>query len=138
MALIQCPHCLNQISDKANKCPYCGGIMINPNSKIRYRNYIKSPISESHHPKSWMLESVLLGLASFLLFTIWCIPFAIASFVYANKVEKLWVLGDIDGAMYASEKAGKYFKIGLWLGIGLWILALFFIMILIVISTIDY
>ena len=133
MALIQCPYCSNQISDKAQRCPYCNNLIINPNSKIKYRDYIKSPISESLHPKSWMLESILLGLSSFLLFTIWCLPFAITSFIYANRVERLWESGDIEGAIHASEKAKKYFTIGAWIGIGLCLVLFLFIMILLII-----
>lgn len=124
MPLISCPKCNSVISNKADYCPHCGNNMHLHSYRIETRPYVKSPIPESHHPKSWLTESLLLGFAALILFTIWCLPFAIASFINANRVESLWRLGDIDGAERASEQARKYFMIGLWLGIITWVLAL--------------
>lgn len=130
MALIQCQDCHQTISDKAVVCPHCGNIIVRP-YKVRYRDYVKSPISEALRPKSYMVHSVMLVIASFLLFTIWCLPFAIASFIYANKVDNLWETGDVDGAIYASRSAYRWFSIGLWIGVISWlvviILILFFV-----------
>lgn len=136
MALIKCPKCYSVISDKAVNCPHCGNDMINDAYRIKARPYIKSPISETQRPKSWFVESLLLGLASLILFTIWCLPFAIASFYYALKVDNNWSIGDIDGAMIASEKAHKYYRIGLWVGIGLWLLIIGILLLLFLIGTI--
>ena len=134
--LIKCFKCQSRISDRAVSCPYCG-VEISYNYRTQYRAYIKSPISEKFHPKSWLLESLLLVLASVLLFTIWCLPFAVASCIYANRVEGLWKSGDIDGAILASEKAGKYYKIGLWIGIGTWVIIILIFCLLIILILIN-
>lgn len=131
MALIQCPVCHYNISDKAVKCPHCGNVSHSP-YQVKYKDYVKSPISETRHPHSYLTESLLLGLASLILFTIWSLPFAIASFIYANQVDSLWTQGDIDGSIHASFKARKYYKIGLWLGIITWLVAIFVILLLVV------
>lgn len=120
------------MSDKASICPHCGNAIVKPQYRVRYRDYVKSPVPETLRPKSYMVHSILLGLASFILFTIWCLPFAIASFIYANKVDNLWNRGDIDGAVYASQSARKWYSIGLWLGIISWLLILFIVFCIII------
>lgn len=120
------------MSDKASICPHCGNAIVKPQYRVRYRDYIKSPVPETLRPKSYMVHSILLGLASFILFTIWGLPFAIASFIYANKVDNLWNKGDIDGAVYASQSARKWYSIGLWLGIISWLLILFIVFCIII------
>ena len=132
MSLIQCPICHDTVSDKASICPHSGNAIVKPQYRVRYRDYVKSPIPETLRPKSYMVHSILLGLASFILFTIWCLPFAIASFIYANKVDNLWNRGDIDGAVYASQSARKWYSIGLWLGIISWLLILFIVFCIII------
>lgn len=128
MALTTCPHCDANISDKATVCPYCRNPLF---YKVCYRDYVKSPIPEYHHPKSWLTESLLLGLASFIMITIWCLPFAITSFIYALRVDDLWRTGDIDGAIRASNNARHYYKIGLWLGIVSWLICILIIVLII-------
>lgn len=82
----------------------------------------KRCLPENQKPKSWLTESILLTLASFILSTIWCLPFAVVALVYASKVDSLWTKGDFDGARDAALKARRNYKIGLWLGVGLWLL----------------
>lgn len=132
MALIQCPICHDTVSDRATICPHCGNAIVKPQYRVRYRDYVKSPVPEALRPKSYMVHSILLGLASFILFTIWCLPFAVASFIYANKVDNLWNRGDIDGAVYASQSARKWYLIGLWLGIVSWLIILFIVFCIII------
>lgn len=38
MALIQCTECGKEVSDKAGKCPHCGGPIENPNLKWYQKN----------------------------------------------------------------------------------------------------
>lgn len=134
MPLIKCPKCNSVISDKAIYCPHCNNDMKNDNYRIEVRPYIKSPIPEKERPKSWVLEALLLGLASLILFTIWCLPFSIASLYHALKVDNCWSTGDIDGAVMASNNAHKYFKYGIYVGIGLWLLIIGFVLLLILIG----
>ena len=112
MSLVRCPVCRSTISDKAIICPHCGYTW--------KRNAI-------HRPKSYLTESLLLVLASLLLFTIWCLPFAIVAFIYAMRVDNLWNKGEYENALYASQKANRMFKIGLWVGLFTWIIALFLV-----------
>lgn len=136
MALIQCNICRQIVSDKAASCPHCGNAIVKPQYRVRYRDYIKSPIPDVLRPQSYMIYSILLGLASLILFTVWCLPFAIVSFIYANKVDDLWEKGDIDGAIFASHTAHKWYSIGLWVGVSSWLL-FFFVMFFIFIGLID-
>lgn len=136
MALMQCPVCCATVSDKATNCPHCGNAIVKPQYRVRYRDYIKSPIPDALRPKSYLIHSILLGLASLVLFTVWCLPFAVVSFIYANRVDDLWGEGDIDGAIYASHTAHKWYSIGLWVGISSWLL-FFFVMFFVFIGLID-
>lgn len=61
-------------------------------------------------PKSWLLESILVTLFC-------CLPFGIAGIVNASRVESRYYAGDIEGAMRASQEAGKWTKVAFWLGI---------------------
>ena len=115
MSLTICKECGASISDTAQFCPQCGAALYPYRTIVR--DYVKSPVSESRHPDTYMAHAIFLGIASFLLFSIWCLPFAIACFVYANKVDSLWERGDIDGAYLASAKARHLYHIGLWVGI---------------------
>ena len=45
MALIKCPECGKEISDKANKCPNCGCPTKNKKKKIIKYNKIIMPIA---------------------------------------------------------------------------------------------
>lgn len=112
MSLVICPVCHSTISDKALICPHCG---------YTWKGNV------IQRPKSYLTESLLLALASLLLFTIWCLPFAIAGFIYALRVDNLWNKGEYENAAYASRKANRMFKIGLWIGLFTWIIALFLI-----------
>lgn len=179
MALFQCPHCNNAISDKAENCPHCGHSLSVQTSRMYYLltkenlqlgpmnyqelihhticretliwydglsnwtpaiqivelhdivkqippvyhesiniPYIKRCISESEKPNSHITKALLLILASFIFFTIWCLPFGITSLIYASKVDSLWAKGDFDGAIDAANKAYKSFRWGIWVGIG--------------------
>ena len=61
-------------------------------------------------PKTWLVESILVTLFC-------CLPFGIAGIVNASKVEARFNSGDADGAIRASEEAGRWTKIGFWIGI---------------------
>ena len=75
-------------------------------------------ISPPQQPKNWLAESILVTLFC-------CLPFGIAGIVNAAQVSSKFASGDYDGALRASQEAGKWTKIGFWVGIG--ILALYFL-----------
>lgn len=61
-------------------------------------------------PKSWLVESILVTIFC-------CLPFGIVGIVNASRVESRYYAGDIEGAMRASQEAGKWTKIAFWLGL---------------------
>lgn len=61
-------------------------------------------------PKTWLLESILVTIFC-------CLPFGIAGIVFASRVESRYYSGDVNGAMQASQEAGKWTKIGFWIGL---------------------
>ncbi len=70
-------------------------------------------------PKNWLAESILVTLFC-------CLPFGIAGIVNAAQVSSKFAAGDYDGALRASQEAGKWTKISFWIGIG--VIALSFLL----------
>lgn len=68
-------------------------------------------IPPTQPPKNWLAESILVTLLC-------CLPFGIAGIVNAAQVSSKFAAGDYDGAIRASQEAGKWTKIGFWVGIG--------------------
>lgn len=66
-------------------------------------------------PKSWLVESILVTLFC-------CLPFGIVGIINAASVNSKYDAGDYAGALSASQQAGKWTKIGLFVGIGFWLL----------------
>lgn len=67
-------------------------------------------------PKTWLVESILVGL--FL-----CLPFGIAGFVYSLQISSHYNSGNYEAAEEASQNAGKWTKIGFWIGIAVFALS---------------
>jgi hypothetical protein len=61
-------------------------------------------------PKNWLTESILVTIFC-------CLPFGIAGIVNAANVNSRWNSGDHDGAIRASQQAGKWTKIGFYIGL---------------------
>ncbi|MBO3270055.1 MULTISPECIES: CD225/dispanin family protein [Hymenobacter] len=61
-------------------------------------------------PKNWLVESILVTIFC-------CLPFGIAGIVNAANVNSRWAAGDRDGALHASQQAGKWTKIGFFVSI---------------------
>lgn len=127
---IKCPNCggnrFNELGNNSYKCLYCGSTFIHketesaqPSSAENSDNVTNSstPMSETLRPKSYMVHSILLGVASIIFSVFWVLPFAIISFIHAIRVDNLWDRGNIDGAVHASQSACKWYSIGLRIGI---------------------
>lgn len=71
-------------------------------------------------PKNWLVESILVTIFC-------CLPFGIAGIVNAANVNSRWVAGDRDGALRASQQAGKWTKIGFFVSIAGFVLYLAFL-----------
>jgi hypothetical protein len=61
-------------------------------------------------PKNWLVESILVTIFC-------CLPFGIVGIVNAAAVNGKYDSGDYAGALYSSQQAGKWTKIGFWIGI---------------------
>lgn len=61
-------------------------------------------------PKTWLAESILVTLFC-------CLPFGIVGIIKAASVDSLFRAGDYEGAMKASQSAGKWTKIGFFCGL---------------------
>jgi len=66
--------------------------------------------AQNKPPKTWLVESILVTLFC-------CLPFGIAGIIYASRVESKFYAGDQQGALLASQDAGRWTKIGFWVGL---------------------
>jgi hypothetical protein len=71
-------------------------------------------------PKNWLVESILVTIFC-------CLPFGIVGIVYASAVNSKYDSGDYAGALYQSQQAGKWTKIGFWLGLA--VIVIYFILV---------
>ena len=72
-------------------------------------------------PKNWLVESILVTLFC-------CLPFGIAGIVFAASVNSKYDTGDYQGALKASQEAGKWTKIGFFVGLGCIVLYFLFVL----------
>ena len=72
----------------------------------------ESPLEEFAHerPKNWLTESILVTVLC-------CLPFGIVGIVHAASVNTKYDAGDYEGAIKASNEAGKWTKIGFYAGL---------------------
>jgi len=101
-----CPNCGVEVSEKAIVCVKCG-VALKPNA----------PTLGQIQPKTWLVESILATIFC-------CLPFGIAGIVNAANVSSRFNAGDLDGAINASQQAGKWTKISFWIAIACWALYL--------------
>lgn len=66
-------------------------------------------------PKNWLVESILVTIFC-------CLPFGIVGIIKASEVNTKVAAGDYNGALEASQAAGKWTKIGLFSGIGFFVI----------------
>lgn len=85
------------------------------------------PRTQQMPPKSWLVESILVTVLPFILCSSIFSLLGIIGIVSASKVESLFQRGDYAAALEASNQAGKWTKITLWISIAwvlLWIIAI--------------
>lgn len=73
-------------------------------------------------PKNWLVESILVTLLC-------CLPLGIVGIINATKVESLWITGQREASLKASQDAAKWVKIAFFSGIvviGLYLLLMVF------------
>lgn len=85
----------------------------------------KTPFGETPgiRPKNWLVESILVTIFC-------CLPFGIAGIVNAASVNSRYDIGDHEGALRASQQAGKWTKIGFFLGIAVYVIYFLLIFVL--------
>ncbi len=66
-------------------------------------------------PKNWLVESILVTLFC-------CLPFGIVGIINSSSVNSKYDAGDYAGALYSSQQAAKWTKIGFWVGIAVIVL----------------
>ncbi|WP_345950556.1 MULTISPECIES: CD225/dispanin family protein [unclassified Mucilaginibacter] len=74
--------------------------------------FSQQPFSQAPmpRPKNWLVESILVTLFC-------CLPLGIVGIVNAASVNSRYDAGDYNGALAASQAAGKWTKIGFGIGI---------------------
>ncbi|MEO6149484.1 MAG: CD225/dispanin family protein [Mucilaginibacter sp.] len=85
-----------------------------------YEPFDKAP---NIRPKNWLVESILVTILC-------CLPFGIAGIVNAAAVNSRYDAGDFEGALRASQQAGKWTKIGFFVGIVFIVLYVIFVVVL--------
>jgi hypothetical protein len=87
--------------------------------------FSQQPFSQppAPRPKNWLVESILVTVFC-------CIPLGIVGIVNAASVNSRYDAGDYQGAVKASETAGRWTKIGF--GIGLVVIILYVILVFVV------
>lgn len=70
-----------------------------------------SPTGQPPRPKNWLVESILVTIFC-------CLPFGIVGIINAASVNSRYDAGDYQGSLHASEQAGRWTKIGLFVGLG--------------------
>jgi hypothetical protein len=84
---------------------------------MEYSNQLQQP---QPTPKNWLVESILATLFC-------CMPFGIAGIVFALQVNSRVAAGDYQGALEASENAGRWTKVSFWVGIAVVVVTLAFV-----------
>jgi hypothetical protein len=64
-----------------------------------------------------------------------CLPFGIVSIVKSSQVNQKWQMGDVQGAMAASEEAKTWWKRSLIAGIVLWVISVIGYVVLFVLAA---
>ncbi|MDO4707215.1 MAG: CD225/dispanin family protein [Porphyromonadaceae bacterium] len=128
MSVNFCSNCGASVAPDRVACAYCGKGLC---SKIE-----EQPAVPSACPESYMVHALILGGLSFLICLI-AIPFAIASFYYADKVDGQWRRGDYEGATHSSINARKWFVRGVWVVGIVWVLFFLFFFLVIIFGSIS-
>jgi len=130
MALIYCPECGKQISDKAVRCPNCGRDMTQGGEVQQVQQQTHQPMNQYGQqpmnqygqqqmppcPKTYLVESILVTIFC-------CVVFGVLAIVKAAKVSSAYSAGNYDEALEASEAAKKWVTWGFICGIIVCILA---------------
>lgn len=71
-------------------------------------------------PTTYLWQSIVVTLLC-------CLPFGIAGIVYASKVSDLYIMGRLEEAQNASNKAKTWTIVSFCVGLGFWLLYLLLI-----------
>ncbi len=105
-----CQKCGTNNEDNATNCSNCDApLEAAPESTPAPTSRASIPEGAKDIP-NYLVQSILVTLLC-------CLPFGIASIVFAAQVNGKAEAGDIQGALEASKKAKKFVWLSFWLGI---------------------
>lgn len=105
---INCPDCKKEIPVNSEFCGYCG-------NRIGYK--IASSNSKTTVPNA-NIEKPPNYLIPAILATLFCFPITgIVAIIYASQSNTKWIAGDIQGALFASQRTKVWLIISLMVGL---------------------
>ncbi|MBE9608423.1 CD225/dispanin family protein [Chitinilyticum piscinae] len=115
-----CTKCGANNPDEAQFCSTCGATLTPaptaPAAVSRAAPAAARPSAGQPEVPSYLVQSILVTLCC-------CLPFGIASIVFASQVNSKLAAGDLDGALESSRKAKMWAWWGFGVGIAVNILA---------------
>lgn len=107
MALINCPECGNQVSDRAHQCPNCGYPIENIGSvqKLKETGFVQVDVekTEVKQPKKGKLKKVLIMFLILITFIV------VAVVIYATGIlNKEMVVNSVEMSKWKVVEAGSY------------------------------
>ena len=99
--------------------------MSNPYQQSEFQHTQQPYPAAQPYAQAPTLPSSNAGWAVVAIIFFW--PLAIPAFNHALKVHPLWMMGDAQGALYSSNRAGFFGKLSLWIFVVLIVLYFAFI-----------
>lgn len=98
------------------------------NNGYNQGSMVNNPGPNGNMPTTYLWQSIAATLLC-------CLPFGIAGIVYANKVSDLYIMGRLEEAQNASNKAKTWTIVSFCVGLGFWLL---YLLIIIIGACADY
>ena len=111
MALINCPHCGKEISDKAISCIHCGVSLIEEEKPITPQPMLDTTMENETPPPNYLWFSIINIFTSLIVGICLCILSA--------TVKKMWADGNVKNAKRMSNLVLILNIIFLFVGIGI-------------------
>ncbi len=99
-----------------------------PNNGYNQRPMVNNPGPNGNMPTTYLWQSIAATLLC-------CLPLGIAGIVYANKVSDLYIMGRLEEAQNASNKAKTWTIVSFCVGLGFWLL---YLLVIVISACADY
>jgi hypothetical protein len=113
MALMYCPHCGEQMSDRAPSCPRCGRDVRPMTTPDGWAAEPAAPSGPVLQVPDYLVQGILVTLCC-------CLPFGIAGIVYAAQANARREVGDYARGLDAARNARLWLWIGFAVGLLFW------------------